>query len=131
MSDTINLGVTPVAVGTQQFLIDGLPGNSVGFELIVGVGPTWTGAVGRLFNITLEIAIDGGPFQHWMGSGVDGGILRNKDGSERNFWSLSGTWPGESDGTQMGRRVLRASDLRFTLDVQQAFTATSVVFRTV
>jgi hypothetical protein len=130
VAQSISLGSTSFPQGTQQFLIDTLPANSAGFELTLGVGPTWESAVGRLFDLKIDISIDGSIFQPWISVSIDGGIVRNKAGVQQSTWTLRGSWPGENDGSG-GRRVLRGAILRVTLIVAQAFTATSVNIRTV
>jgi len=131
MAQTITLGATAVPVGTRVFLIDGVPGNSVGFELIVGRDASWLPA-GKMFDLMLEIAIAGGAFQHWMTFGVGGSPATDRQGNPTTVWTCKGEWPGENDGTgQNRRRVLRATDLRITLDVVRAFTINSLSLRTV
>lgn len=131
MAQQINLGSTLVPAGQRVFTIDNLPVNSSGFELRVGIGPTWLAAAGTLFTLKLELALDSVNFREWIGCTVPGGPSFTKGGAQLTEWVLRGTWPGEHDGSQnrMGRRVLRGTDLRVTLTVAQPFTATSVIFR--
>jgi len=133
MAASLNLGSTPVPAGERVFTIDNLPVNSDGFELRVGIGPSWLAAVGTLFSLKLEIALDGVNFREWFTTTVPGGPFLTKEGVQLAEWSLRGTWPGVHDGSanRMGRRILRGTDLRITLTVAQSFTASSVIFRTV
>lgn len=133
MPASINLGATAVPTGSRQFLIDGLPGNSQGFELTAGLNASWTGATGKLFDLTIEIALDGVNFVPWITGSVNGGPVLDKAGAAKSTWNMVGTWPGGHDGSAnpFGRKVLRAASLRATLTVAQVFSITSLTLRTV
>jgi hypothetical protein len=132
MAQTLTLGPTAVPVGTRVFLIDGLPGNSSGFELLVGRNASWL-ALGPLFTVTIEISVAGAPFQHWSTVVVPGGPEFDKSGNPRAVWPRAMLWPGENDGSgQNRRRVLRGTDLRVTLTVDRAgFSVDSLNLRTI
>lgn len=129
MAASIALGATAIPAGTRVFAINGLPGNSSGFSLVIGRDASWLVA-GTLFSLLLEIAIDGVTFQEWMRCSVAGGAQLDKSGQPATRWSLAGTWPGQNDGSG-GRQVLRATDVRITLTVPQAFTVASVSLQAV
>lgn len=129
MASSISLGSTVIPVGNRQFIVDNLPGNSEGFELALGCSP-WDALVGRLFNLQLEISLDGINWQSWISFGVDGGQKLDSQGVPLTVWGLVGTWPGQTD--QNGnRQKLRAVSLRVNLEVVQTFTCSSVSLRTV
>ena len=131
MAATINRGVTQFPVGSQQFLIDNLPGNAEGFELVLGIGAAWRAtSPGPLARLDVEIALDGSTFQHWITVQPQGGDVRTPTGAPLDAFSVRGLWPGENDDSG-GRRKLRGLSLRATLTVFQAFQAESVLLRTI
>jgi hypothetical protein len=124
MAQSITLGPTPVPLGVTAFAIDSLPAGTDGFILVVGRNASWLVA-GKLFDLLLEIALDGVNFQTWMKCTMNGGAAFDIQGNAVTTWRLSGKWPGENDGAG-GRRVLYATDVRITLTTAQAFSITSL-----
>lgn len=129
MAQQISLGTTNIIVGPQQFLIDGLPDNSIGWELVLGVNSSWTGAVGKLFDFSMAIALTPGQFRHWISFSVFGGPVVSKTGANLTTWRAQGLWPGQVQG--VGRQVLRATDLRIDVQVAQAFSVPSLLFHSI
>jgi hypothetical protein len=128
MPKTLTLGVTPVAVGQQQFEIDQLPNNSDGVIITFGVSQSWIDAEGPLFSLDLLIALDGVNYQQWIRVDYVGGQPVDRSGPISAV-RVVGKWPGENDGAG-GRRKLRAASLRAVLTVHQAFSFQSVDART-
>jgi hypothetical protein len=130
MAASISLGPTSFPVGSWQFVIDSLPGDSEGFELVLGIGAAWRAtSPGPLARIDVEISLDGSTFQPWISVQPQGGDVRTPTGAQLTEWSMKGFWPGEYDGS--GRRKLRGLALRATATVFQAFQAESVLLRTI
>ena len=128
MSKSLLLGRTVVDRGARVFAIDTLPPDSEGYRLELGVGPEWVKAVGPLFEISLAISLDrGATFNDWARVAMHGGPVMFK-GQRLDVWTMRGKWPGEHDGSAnpWGRKVLRATDLRVTLNALQPVVLASV-----
>lgn len=131
MAQQISLNSTPFSVGQRQFDVDNLPADSEGFELSLGIGASWRATnPGPLFTVTISIALDGVNFQPWLNFTAQGGDVRTPIGTQLNTFYARGLWPGENNGSGK-RRKLRALALHADISVHQAFTAESVLLRSI
>jgi hypothetical protein len=119
MARTIDIpsqAYTPGEYG--PFEINGLGGADNGFELTL-TREAWP--VGLVVTVRIEISEDGTTWKPWIVAPMAGGEILGRDGQPLLVARVSGTWPGENDGSG-GRRKVRQQKVRMLATVAQALT---------
>jgi hypothetical protein len=132
MAQQISQANIVVPTGPRQFVIDGLPVGSNGFEILLTRDPATMSGAGRIFTGSLQISPDNGAqWNDWhQGSpSLDAADdPRNKDGTPLTvyFWRFG--WPGVYlDGKT--RSQLKQTDVRLNLVVERAFASPLLIVR--
>jgi len=119
VAQAISLGVTAIPSGTRTFVINGLPLAKSGFVLTVGTDSSWLN-VGHLFNLTLEVSLNGTTFSEWATFDVDTPMFDKQD-APLSQWMVQGVWPGEADAQGI-RQKLKITAVRVTLVIPAPFS---------
>jgi len=130
MAKNLTIAERNFAVGTFTREIDTIPATSNGFELRMArdaVGGIESKAETTLADLQIDISLDDGATYHpWIWTQINGGVINDRFGNPIKTLIVSGLWPGENDGSG-GRRILRQTNVRFTLTVTTPFVASATL----
>lgn len=125
MARTISIPQTLIPVGMQQFEIDKLQPQSIGFELRISRDdPGGLASLsGKVADLLVEISPDDGAhYTSWISCPLDGGEAFDRLGNPITQAIVSGEWPGEADANG-ARKELKQTNVRITLVTAQQFRA--------